>query len=61
MYPRTAIECRPYRKCQPHDFSPISGWCEHGCGNRDDGRIITKQAEVIYAGPDYQQTTLEQS
>lgn len=22
----------------PHVFDPVSGWCMHGCGWRDDGR-----------------------
>jgi hypothetical protein len=21
-----------------HRFSPLSGWCDHGCGWRDDGQ-----------------------
>lgn len=54
MYSRTATECRPYRNGAPHDFDSNSGWCVHGCGNRDDGRIITRQAEVIHPGPTYQ-------
>lgn len=33
-------DCRPYRAGQLHDFDPVSGWCAHGCGVRDDGRVI---------------------
>jgi hypothetical protein len=35
----SAIDCRPGRQ---HRFNRQSGWCVYGCGNRDDGRIVTR-------------------
>jgi len=36
-----------------HSFDPLSGWCLFGCGNREDGRIITRDGQVIEKGPQY--------
>jgi hypothetical protein len=30
-----------------HDYAKESGWCIHGCGVRDDGRVISWQGEVL--------------
>lgn len=35
-----------------HDYDPVSGWCLHNCGHRDDGRIVVNGIEK-YPGPDY--------
>lgn len=32
--------CRPWRSALGHDFDADSGWCVHGCGVRNDGRVI---------------------
>lgn len=32
--------CRAWRSALGHRFDPESGWCIHGCGVRDDGRVI---------------------
>lgn len=37
----------------PHSFDPVSGWCRHGCGTRDDGRHQTPGGQVIDPGPTY--------
>lgn len=45
-------DCRPYRAGRPHMFSPVSGWCVHGCGVRDDGRVVNVlTGSVIAPGP----------
>ncbi|WYA78722.1 hypothetical protein LTDYDHKI_CDS0026 [Exiguobacterium phage phiExGM16] len=35
-----------------HDFSPVSGWCDWGCGHRDDGRLVIHGTEKR-PGPEY--------
>lgn len=35
-----------------HHYDPISGWCLHNCGHRDDGRIVINGVEK-YPGPNY--------
>lgn len=36
-----------------HSFDPLSGWCTFGCGNREDGRIQTREGNTIAKGPQY--------
>lgn len=46
-----ALGCRPGRR---HNFDWYSGWCRHGCGNREDGRVINiRSGDVIHRGIDY--------
>lgn len=33
-----------------HDYEWLSGWCKHGCGVRDDGRVVTFAGDVLSAG-----------
>ena len=58
----TATACVRHRtsKALSHTFDPVSGWCKHGCGNRDDGRISTREGNDIQAGPQYTQDELDQ-
>ncbi|MBD8218110.1 hypothetical protein IFU40_05595 [Microbacterium sp. CFBP 13617] len=44
----TATDCRPGRV---HKFNHESGWCDHRCGNRNDGRIVTHGGGVVRLGP----------
>jgi hypothetical protein len=44
MPARWARECRPGKR---HRYDPVSGWCVHGCGNRDDGRVVTRGGDVV--------------
>lgn len=55
MYGQIASQCTKFRltKGFSHSFDPLSGWCTFGCGNRDDGRIISRAGAVIEAGPQY--------
>ena len=48
-------QCSRFRlnKGFSHSFDPLSGWCLFGCGNRDDGRIVTRDGQVIEKGPQY--------
>lgn len=41
--PRTGAPPPPPR-CPPHQFDPLSGWCVHGCGARDDDETLWKGA-----------------
>jgi hypothetical protein len=41
---RTARECRPGKR---HRYDPVSGWCVHGCGNRNDGRVVSRGGDVL--------------
>ena len=34
-----------------HQFDEISGWCDRGCGVRDDGRVIDRAGNVVFPGP----------
>lgn len=52
-----ATEC--VRTYLPHDFDYWSGWCKRGCGNRDDGRIVSRSGELISSGPEYNEAGLE--
>lgn len=46
----TAQFCRPGKY---HRFDFVSGYCVHGCGNREDGRIVSREGNVIAPGPNY--------
>jgi hypothetical protein len=50
-----ATQCSRFRLAKgfSHSFDPLSGWCLFGCGNREDGRIVTRDGRVIEAGPTY--------
>ena len=56
-----ASQCTRFRlnKGFSHSFDPLSGWCIFGCGNREDGRIISRDGRVIERGPGYTGTELE--
>jgi hypothetical protein len=56
-----ASQCTKFRlnKGFSHSFDPLSGWCTFGCGNREDGRIISRDGKVIEKGPDYTGAELE--
>lgn len=43
--------CRTYSP--GHRFDAISGWCDYGCGTRDDGRLVKADRGVIDPGPEY--------
>ena len=43
-----------------HSYDRISGWCLHGCGNREDGRITTREGNDIAQGPKYTDDELSQ-
>lgn len=45
-----AFECRPGKR---HAFNYYSGWCAHGCGVRDDGRVVSRRGDVLHEGPSY--------
>lgn len=47
-------------KALSHVYHPISGWCIYGCGNRDDGRITTREGNQIEPGPKYSDDELAQ-
>lgn len=50
----TTPACKPHRGPDaPHSFDPVSGWCRHGCGLRDDGRHQTYGGQVIDPGPEW--------
>jgi hypothetical protein len=49
----SATDCRPGRT---HKFNHESGWCDHGCGVRNDGRIVTRGGAVVRPGPTEQPT-----
>lgn len=51
-----AHDCRPGKS---HLFNRISGWCDLGCGNREDGRITTRHGDVIAEGPTYDHDQLD--
>lgn len=36
-----------------HTFDPVSGWCVHGCGHREDGRMFITARGVVAEGPEY--------
>lgn len=38
-----ALDCRPGKT---HAFDVTSGWCGHGCGVRDDRRVITRAGDA---------------
>ncbi len=40
-------DCRPGKT---HAFDPESGWCRHGCGVRDDARVVTHAGNPIRTG-----------
>lgn len=50
-----ANACKKFRtnKGRSHTYDVLSGWCIYGCGNRDDGRIVTREGNVIEKGPQY--------
>lgn len=39
--------CRPNRT---HSFDSVSGWCRHGCGVREDARVLNRAGDVILPG-----------
>ncbi len=41
--------CLPGRM---HRFNPDSGWCEQGCGVRDDGEQHDRHGRVIARAPE---------
>lgn len=47
------------RSYLPHEFDYYSGWCKRGCGNRDDGRIVSRSGDLIQAVPEYTEAGLE--
>jgi hypothetical protein len=53
--------CTPTRlsKGLSHSFDPVSGWCLFGCGNREDGRITTRDGRIIDSGPSYSENELQ--
>lgn len=54
MPTRPPSKCLAYRGADArHDFHPESGWCEHGCGRRQDGRHLTTDGSLIDPGPEY--------
>lgn len=55
MYTPFATHCIRQRteKGLTHSYDRKSGWCKHGCGNREDGRITTREGNVIDQGPTY--------
>ena len=55
-----ATSCKRFRidKGLTHRYDVLSGWCVFGCGNRDDGRIVTGAGAVIERGPVYTSTEL---
>lgn len=57
-----AQQCKKFRldKGLSHTFDRLSGWCVFGCGNRDDGRIVTGMGAVIEYGPKYTSQELAQ-
>lgn len=36
-----------------HRYHPHSGYCIHGCGAREDGRVISRAGTEIHPGPRY--------
>lgn len=43
----------------PHKWNPVSGWCDRGCGWRDDGhneRKAIAAASTDYTEPHHQNT-----
>jgi hypothetical protein len=48
-------KCLAYRGPDAkHEYHPTSGWCIHGCGNRDDGRLVWMTGgTVVNPGPEY--------
>jgi len=34
----------------PHEFDPVSGWCLHGCGWREDGRSAYRPRPQRHVG-----------
>jgi hypothetical protein len=57
-----ATQCAPHRtnKGLSHTFNRTSGWCDHGCGNRDDGRITNRTGTILNTGPTHTPAELEQ-
>lgn len=43
--------CRTFS--QGHAFDEVSGWCNYGCGVRDDGRMVKADRGVVANGPEY--------
>ena len=55
MFGTNASQCTKFRltKGFSHSFDPLSGWCVFGCGNREDGGIVSRAGTVLEAGPQY--------
>lgn len=60
VYTPFATHCIRQRteKGLSHAYDLKSGWCRFGCGNREDGRIVTREGNVIDQGPSYTDTEL---
>jgi hypothetical protein len=43
--------CRKF--AAEHSFDPASGWCAHGCGTREDGRMVKSDRGVVAPGHEY--------
>lgn len=43
-----------------HTFDEVSGWCIHGCGQRDDGRLVKVHKGEILPGPTYTPQQLDE-
>lgn len=56
-----ATQCARHRieTGRSHTFDPVSGWCQHGCGVREDGRITNKSGSILNSGPTYSPTELD--
>ncbi len=52
------MRARDCRHPRGHQFHPISGWCTRMCGVREDGRVITRDGQVILNGPDHTEEQL---
>lgn len=42
-----AEQCKPGKVHRWSHDEFNSGWCVHGCGNRDDGRITSRSGDVL--------------
>lgn len=49
---KTNDECRafPVGISRTHKFDEVSGWCVYGCGNRDDGRAVSRSGVILDSG-----------
>lgn len=56
MVTPSAYGCRPSRGARGHTFSHESGWCDHGCGVRSDGLVISARTGDVIAQPSQRAT-----